>query len=69
MTEVRHVPLPGVRNARYCTECGRRAFDEPEWACPEHGGKKTVRQANHPYMGQSTEPPEGGVRTDSSRRA
>jgi hypothetical protein len=45
-----------------CLECRRTIQLRPEIdasfipVCSEHG--KMVRQANHPYRGQSTEPPE-----------
>ena len=54
VTERRHVAWPGVRIARWCSECHRREFGDPKWVCPQHPGK-TITQPNKPYFGQSTE--------------
>ena len=63
-----HKASLGVRRAFVCIhatkgveDCRRRVFLQNEPAsfipdCPEHG--PMVRQANHPYFGQSTEPTE-----------
>ncbi len=71
--ERKHLARPGVRRAFICTHrakpeaeaCNRRVFLPAEAPaatvpdCPEHG--PMVRQANRPYLGQSTEPtPEQG---------
>lgn len=57
-----HLPRPGIRRVFVCLKCRRTTQlcgeIDPSFvpACSEHG--KMVRQANHPYRGKSTEPPE-----------
>lgn len=59
-TEPQHPPWPGMRRARFCTECKRRKFlrpDEESWSCPEHGSRKTIWQPNTKYFGRDTTGP------------
>lgn len=64
-----HKARPGIRRVFVCIhetrgveDCRMRVFCKPEQPvsfvpqCPEHG--PMVRQANHPYRGESTEPSE-----------
>ena len=54
MSDRKHEPWPGQRIARFCTECHRRTFGDPEWKCPDHP-RKTITQPNNPYFKQSTQ--------------
>ena len=54
LPERKHEPWPGIRIARFCTECQRRQFGDASWTCPEHGARKTITQPNAPYFGQKT---------------